>query len=246
MQTNPVEVLVVDDEVFFTTIIDKLLSAKGFRVRMVNSAVDGLAEALERVPDLIISDILMPEVDGWAFLKLVRSQAPLATVPFLFLTAIPEPEMARIKGFRLGADDFIPKADMMDELVVRVEAILYKREMLAVEQQSAAAFAGSLEVLGVATVLQMVAQEGKTGVLTFAQPNGKAEVFVINGSLTAAELPLLELQGEDVVYELLGWESGTFQFAPGPPFCRRNIESSMQALLLEGARRIDERFAAGA
>jgi len=240
MEENPKEILVVDDELFFTTIVERMLTSKGYRVRAATSAADGLLMALERQPDLIVSDIIMPEVDGWTFLKHVRSQPGLALIPFLFLTAIPEPERARIRGFRMGADDFVEKANLSDELIVRVEAIFFKQEELREQHQNRADFGGSLAALGVATVLQVVAQENKTGKVIFEGPGGSAEIAVMEGHPLCAELPDLGLYGEDVVYAVLGWEAGSFNFVAEPPECHRNIEASMQGLLLEGARRIDE------
>jgi len=234
------EILVVDDEIFFTTIVGKMLQGKGYAVRTASNAAEGLGLALVQPPDLIVSDIMMPAIDGWTFLKQVRSQPSLALVPFLFLTAIPEPENARIRGFRLGADDFVEKAHLADELAVRVEAIFFKQEQLLSEHEAQIDFGGSLAALGVATVLQMVAQEGKTGVVTFSGPDGTAEVSVVNGHPMAAALPGLSLEGEEVVYTVLGWDAGSFRFVAGPPVSGRNIDTSMQGLLLEGARRIDE------
>lgn len=240
MQEYPKEILVVDDELFFTTILDKMLTAKGYVVRTANGAGEGLLLALERRPDLIISDIIMPEADGWTFLKHVRSQPGLALIPFLFLTAIPDAQMARIKGFRCGADDFVEKGNLSEELLVRIEAIFFKQQQLATEHQAEADFGGSLAALGVATVLQMVAQENKTGMVTFDGPGGHAQIAVMDGLPMCAELPVLDLHGEEVVYTVLGWEAGSFAFIAGAPGCQRNIETSMQGLLLEGARRIDE------
>ena len=172
-----------------------------------------------------------------------RSQPSLALVPFLFLTGISEPATARVKGFRLGADDFVEKGCPAEELRLRIEGIFHRKQQLVGARAQTADFGGTLAAFGVATVLQMVAQECKTGTVSFDGPGGTARVVVANGAPHRAELPDLGLRGEEVVYAVLAWETGSFRFVSGSPDGPREIEASMQGLLLEGARRIDEHLA---
>jgi CheY-like chemotaxis protein len=238
-------ILVVDDERFFIALVHRMLIRYGYDVETASSALEGLDRARTRRPDLIISDIMMPKVDGFTFLKQVRSDPKLAMIPFLFLTAIDDRKTARIKGFRLGADDFLPKEDVTEELLVRVEAIL-SRQQVRRQSDTDSAMSGSLAEIGVAAVLQMMAMEEKTGLVAFEGAPGTAQVWVVDGTPMAAVLPDLGLEGEEAVYAALNWESGSFSFSSSLPACRRNIRSSMQLLLLEGARLIDEAMARGA
>ena len=76
-------------------------------------------------PDLIITDVMMPKLDGWSLVRALRSRAELALVPVIFLTALGGEE-DRIKGFRLGADDYLPKPFRFEELDLRVANALKK------------------------------------------------------------------------------------------------------------------------
>ena len=83
-------------------------------------------------PDLIITDVMMPKLDGWALVRALRSRAELALVPVIFLTALGGEE-DRIRGFRLGADDYLPKPFRFEELELRVANALKKRQGHAAE-----------------------------------------------------------------------------------------------------------------
>jgi DNA-binding response OmpR family regulator len=122
-------VLVVDDEPRIIAFLKMKLKASGY---MVLSAVNGL-EALEQVqaqePDLLVLDVVMPGMDGFETLKLVRA---LSAIPVIMLSAKGE-AADRIKGLGLGADDYLPKPFSPDELVARIEAI--KRRITSSERK---------------------------------------------------------------------------------------------------------------
>ena len=97
-------VLVVDDDPDIRTLVDATLTDAGWTVH----ATDGGAEALEAsdciAPDLVITDIMMPEIDGWALVRALRSRPTTALTPVILMTALNGRE-DHLRGFRLGADD---------------------------------------------------------------------------------------------------------------------------------------------
>ena len=112
-------ILVVDDEERIVHFLSTKLKASGYEVLTAGDGVAGLEQAQAQEPDLIVLDLLMPRMDGLEMLKELRS---FSSVPVIILTA-KGADADRIKGLRLGADDYLPKPFNPDELVARIEAI---------------------------------------------------------------------------------------------------------------------------
>src|SRR6185295_13847897 len=101
-------VLVVDDDAWILRMISTVLAKRGYEIVTAGNGQDALTAAVKQPPDLIITDVMMPKLDGWSLVKQLRTRPEFAFVPVIFLTALGTDE-DRIKGFRLGADDFMPK-----------------------------------------------------------------------------------------------------------------------------------------
>ncbi len=116
-------ILIIEDDDIVARTIERCLRGKEFHVNMANSGVAGLKAAHRKVPDLVILDVIMPGMDGFTVCKEMREDPILKEVPILFLTAKIKPEDA-ILGLSLGADDYLRKPFNVDELLLRVSAIL--------------------------------------------------------------------------------------------------------------------------
>lgn len=114
------KVLIIDDEVTTVQLIKLLLERRGFEVIDAYSAEDGLRKAYRFQPDLVLLDIMMPEMDGWEICKRLRE---MSDVPIIFLTARGDTRDV-VKGLEIGADDYIAKPFDNDELVARIKAHL--------------------------------------------------------------------------------------------------------------------------
>src|SRR6185436_12712772 len=112
-------ILVVDDDAWILRMVTTVLEKRGYEIITAHDGEEGFKIALARVPDLVISDVMMPRMDGWTLVKALRSKPEFAFVPVIFLTALGTDE-DRIKGFRLGADDYLPKPFRFEELDLRV------------------------------------------------------------------------------------------------------------------------------
>jgi DNA-binding response OmpR family regulator len=115
-------ILVVDDDVEVAKSIEASLR-KNYQVFVVYSGIEAIKEARRHRPNLIVLDVVMPGMDGFATCRELRLDPALADVPILFLTALGRPE-DRIAGFRAGADDYLTKPFNLEELQLRIEAIL--------------------------------------------------------------------------------------------------------------------------
>lgn len=113
-------VLVVDDEKRIRRLVRINLEMEGFQVIEATTGLEALDKARERMPDIIILDVKMPEIDGFETLRMLRE---LSNVPVLMLT-VRNAEEDRVRGLDLGADDYLTKPFSPRELVSRVRAIL--------------------------------------------------------------------------------------------------------------------------
>lgn len=120
---EPAQILVIEDDEIVARSIERSLRGDEFHVTAANSGVEGLRYARRRPPALVILDIIMPGMDGYAVCREMRNDPDLSEVPILFLTAKIKDE-DKIAGFLAGADDYLTKPFNLDELILRVRAIL--------------------------------------------------------------------------------------------------------------------------
>lgn len=118
-------ILVVDDEPRMIHFIRLNLEHDGFRVFEASSGSQALERLRDHLPDLVLLDVMMPDLDGFETLRLIRE---ISTVPVIMLTAKGE-EDDRVRGLELGADDYVTKPFSPRELVSRVKAVLRRTEM---------------------------------------------------------------------------------------------------------------------
>lgn len=116
-------VLIVDDEPDVTELLEFKLKQAGFLVRAINDPLRALGLARDIRPEVIILDMMMPDLNGLQLLKMIRSDALLRDTPVLFLTAKGETE-DRLRGLEGGADDYLAKPFDAREVVLRVQALI--------------------------------------------------------------------------------------------------------------------------
>ena len=116
-------VLLADDNADMRHYVERLLTHAGYRVDAVADGREALAAAREHRPDMILSDVMMPEVDGFALLTAVREDKDLRDTPVILLSARAGEE-AKVEGLRAGADDYLTKPFSARELLARVETNL--------------------------------------------------------------------------------------------------------------------------
>ena len=151
-------VLLVDDEPGLRAAVQAYFEDEGFEVITAVDGAEGWEKAQAELPDVVLSDVMMPRVDGFGLLKQLREDERLGGTPVIFLTA-KGMTADRIAGFRAGVDDYIPKPFDPDELVARVRNVVQRQERLLRE---AARYAdtdlGQAFTPREASVLQLVAE----------------------------------------------------------------------------------------
>lgn len=123
------KILLIDDDLFVRETTAEMLKAKGFEVFIAEEGRSGIDKAREVLPDVIICDILMPGMNGFEVLNVLRDDPHTATIPFIFLTIKTESMDVR-RGMRLGADDYLTKPVDMSELLATIQTRLKVHERI--------------------------------------------------------------------------------------------------------------------
>lgn len=130
---NGTTILLVEDDVNLGMVLQESLEMNGFSVALARDGLEGLARYQEQEVDLCVLDVMLPKMDGFALAARIREDS--ADIPIIFLTAKSLKE-DRIEGFRLGGDDYVTKPFSMEELILRIQAVL-KRSGSLTPQPSA-------------------------------------------------------------------------------------------------------------
>jgi two-component system phosphate regulon response regulator PhoB len=124
----PKRIAIVEDEAELASLIDYNLSRQGYQTQVL-SGFEGTFKALEQArPDLIVLDVMLPEMDGFELCRQIRQSPILGRIPVLFLTARSD-EVDRVLGLEIGGDDYMTKPFSPRELIARVKAHLRREEM---------------------------------------------------------------------------------------------------------------------
>lgn len=204
----PPRILVADDDAWILRMVTTVLKKRGYEVDTAPDGEQAYERALSNPPDLLITDVMMPNVDGWTLVKRMREHPVLRDVPVIFLTALSSDD-DRIHGFRLGADDYLPKPFRFEELDLRVARTLRRTQPIvltppAQPAPSAApiapiedeesdgletALAGDLREIGLPMLLTMLEMEQKSGMLELThEQDGTAELYLKRGRVVHATL----------------------------------------------------------
>jgi len=231
--------LAVDDNRLILRVIEDYFVPNGWDV----VAVDGVAEALAsldaRLPDVIVSDVLMPEIDGWAFFEEVRKRPAAASVPFVFLTV--EGELPqRLRGLHLGADDYMTKPFAVEELHARVERLVERSVALVKARRGAdALLAGSVEHLAISDLLQILSLNGKDGTVQLHQGEDEGRIEFVAGQIVHAETQ--STIGSKALYRMLGWSQAGFRVLHrAAPVHAATITGATANVLMDGLVSLDE------
>ncbi|WP_294180369.1 response regulator transcription factor [uncultured Clostridium sp.] len=121
------KILIVDDEEHICELIGFNLRKNGYKTIAANDGLSGLKIARREKPDLILLDVMLPELDGYEVCKEIRKDSEISSTPVIMITARGE-EFDKVLGLELGADDYITKPFSIREMVARVKAVLRRLE----------------------------------------------------------------------------------------------------------------------
>jgi DNA-binding response OmpR family regulator len=234
------KILIVDDNPNVLKLLNISLSKANYKVVEAENGEVAFNVANKELPDLIISDIMMPQMDGIELCWMIRENSEIPMVPFIFLTSFDDSEM-EIRGFRAGADEYLNKPIDRKDLLERVEELLGRTEKLKEVEDTAEskkAFSGDLKDLSIVELVQMLNLNKKSGILRI-QGTDKGEIYLKDGNLYGAKTKTKS--GEDAIYELVAYTEGTFNFEISDKETEGNIKNSTMNVIMEACRIMDER-----
>lgn len=234
-------VIVVDDDTRYREQAAEPFRRRGDKVHTTSDGLEALSICLKDPPDIILSDVQMPRMDGWQLLRLVRARPSLAAVPVVFLTSLGG-EAERLLGYQLGVDAYIPKPYEPEELLVRVHQVVRRARNARTSPALRTTLRGELEHVTISSLLTFLEMERRSGILLVISSD-VARLFFSEGRLLRAEIEGAEppLTSRQAAKRVLDAESGQFEFAAQEVNVRDELGVSVTTLLLEHARDQDER-----
>ncbi len=237
-------ILVVDDSDLIRQVLTDAFTPAGYAVRSAGDGAEALRCIAAERPDLVVADILMPVMDGWALCQQMRGDPDMRDIPIIFLTTerdVPK----RIKALEMGADDYLCKPFSKEELLARAAAVLRRvapQDALgdgAPPPPAPPMLTGHTDHLAMTDLLQLLSQNGRSGTLHLSGAS-VARVYFRDGKIVNAETQ--GLVGEKALFRIMAWPSARFEFEPGEP--ARKVEEALSSatstMLMEGFAHLDE------
>ncbi len=231
--------MIVDDDPPILTLLEYNLKKYRHEVRTAKSGKEALEVLSDFKPDVIISDIMMPVMNGYEFCRFIRKNMGeyYRNIPFVFLTAKSDTNSV-VKGFRHGADDYVTKPFDVTELISRIGSLIDKIN-LANTIETDKAFSGRLAVIPLPDILQVLEVGRKTGTLTVeGESDISGEIDFQDGFIVGAKADTYK--GQDAVYHLLTSNNGMFKFCTLQHITPEMEPVATTHILMEGMRIIDE------
>lgn len=199
--------LLVEDETAILFSLQRILELSGdyevITAANGKTAIDKLAQV---IPDLIISDIAMPEMDGIEFCKHVRKSESTRSIPFIFLTAKRE---RILEGIQTGSDDYIVKPFKVDELLVKIQSIFQRIES---RREEALVQKGTLNDYNLDEILELCMNEAFSGELVLRNGENEGIIYLEKGEIS--RINLLDHDEDQALDSLRKWNKGSFVLRP--------------------------------
>lgn len=234
--------VIVDDDHFQSDISSGAFMARGDEVRVARDGLAGLALCLQQTPDVILTDVQMPKMDGWQMVRLIRARAKLAKVPILFLTSLSS-EGDRLVGYRLGVEDYLTKPYDPQDLVLRVDRAVLRAEQIqrTANQAERDALRGDLKQVGIQSILGFIEMERRSGILRIG-PVEHARLEIREGRIIRAFLErFAKATPRGQLFKILDLTEGRFEFVQTEVTGPDEIQLPTSNVLLEHARLQDEK-----
>ncbi len=226
-------ILIVDDEENIRHLL-RLAFEDEFEVVEAADGQEALDKALEFRPRIILSDIMMPRLDGYGLYRKVKSRPETASIPFVFLSAKKDVD-ERVVGLEMGADDYITKPFSIKELKAKVRSIAKKIS----DMKELGSLEGLIKEVDLVDVIQLIEMSRKTGMLLVESTWGEGKVYFEQGLPVYAKA--VKWTGIEAFNTMLTWKEGRFKLDQKALDIEHNIEKGGgQELLMEGVRLSDE------
>ncbi len=226
-------ILIVDDDPAVAKLLRMVFVQKKHHVIIAEDGETAMEKVSQESPDLILSDVAMPGIDGFEFYSRLQKNPKTAGIPLIFVSGQKE-AAEQLKGLRMGAAEYVTKPFDLKSLQKTVDNIFAKAEKQKID------FGGNLESMNLEDIIQIIEMNVKTGELMFSVNNDQhiGSVFFKEGRIIYAITGSLE--GEEALYELISKNQGYAGFYSKEIDMPEKISGSIMSMLLEGARIQDD------
>ncbi len=233
-------ILVADGDPKNLQILRESLEAAGFGVILASDGTIAWQKSREETPDLILSEVNLPKLDGFQLLEKLKSEAATSSIPLMFLTNRREIQ-DRVRSLRGGVKDYMIKPLHVKEVIGRIRMILGRIERMKEDEIEAnRKLVGRLEEFSVVDLIESFGVERKSGILTVHNEHNKiGEIYFRDGAVINAALG--NVKAEKAVYRMLPWRRGHFTMLFREVNVPDDISISNLGLLLQGFKRMEER-----
>ncbi|MBE9535868.1 MAG: DUF4388 domain-containing protein [Proteobacteria bacterium] len=218
--------------------LQETLLEAGYKVQAVSNGDEALVEIEKHRPELIISEIKLPKIDGWELCWIIRERSDLLNIPFIFLTSKTSVS-DEVFSLDLGADDVIQKPFVKNELLARIKNLLSRVNRVKHSSLSTLyGVKGSLNDMSLSDILQILNMGNRTAAVHLARGEKHGCIYVVNGRVSHARYG--DLKGEEALFHLMTWNEGNFTVETGVSTNLSSINLSTEMILLKGYKRMDE------
>jgi CheY-like chemotaxis protein len=233
------KVLIVDDDVNVGNMLREQLNEKNYEAVFCDNGEEALRRIGENRPDIIISDVRMPRMNGHELTKRIRGNPSTADIPLIFISAWSSPA-DQLEGLRGGADDYLCKPVVLDILLERMNRFINQSNQKPPAAPPRADFRGTLSRMSLGDALHIIESNRKSGELILLHEDDSRIGCAIfqAGSLIDAQCGMMS--GEEAFYDLMAETEGHLEFHALPVEHPVQITRSNMNVLLQGMGLIDE------
>lgn len=211
---SQMRVLVVDDDQGVCKILSAMLKSLGCQFLTASNGTEAIEKLTTWKPNLIISDLLMPQMDGNQFFAKLQEDSETSNIPFVCLSSRGQ-EDEKLAAFSKGVEDYWVKPFVISELSMRTKRILLRQlktnqNNVSEQDKDQAELSGRLGSIPLPHLLRMLEYMTKTGVLTLMHSETSGNISFQEGSIVDAQYG--GLNGEPALFSLMGWNEGRFVF----------------------------------
>ncbi len=230
------KILLVDADRKLLQKLGGRMKKAGFEVDMAADGSRALESALLRKPDLIISNYHLPLFDGERLRAFLRNNPTTTHIPFIYLIDADRSHDELLAS--IGGDVHLVKPFRWQDIRDSMASLFDPGREKVPAEPVGTGVEGSLSEVSIVDLLQIFGLNRRTGTIILRHEKQEGKIHLAEGSVLSAVLG--ETRGEKALYRILRWHDGTFRYIPGKADITRDISRTMDALLMEGMRQLDE------
>ena len=235
-QNSKIKILIVDNQPNYTIGLRKGLMDAGYEIHLAENGDQALELVHEIQPDIILSEIQLPQLNGHELLKAIRSGEKFKNTPFFFLSNQKRVD-ERIKSISMQVDDYIQKPYYVDEVLARIELILKEIKPNG-RYKNQNGFSGKLSEMNLVDLIQTLELGQKSGILTLERNSQTGEVHIQSGQVVNARLN--SLSAEAALEKMMIWTDGVFEVQIVNITSQRQIHRENKEIIQNGLRKINQ------